>query len=564
MSSTGVSNLTRPILALLLAASGLLATGCAFRQVVSWRNYGDVEDEGGIWTAIALDAKNGILYRPIVSDIGYGGTRYGPLHVVLHAGLLKAGMAPVDSGFLIGVVTAAAALAGIYQLMRRLKVPASFAIALTSFFLSAFSVRSGILSIKADLLAAALDVWGLIAALPLAERMRDTCGKEFPPPLVLRGRAGVGAEGLPSTVECRSAHETPTLTLPRSTRGGEEEGLQNVSRTLAERQQKAESRRWPAILLAGTCFALAAASKVTSLFGIATVVTWLLLRGEMKIAARLVGVFCIGVIAAALAVQWASGGRAMGVFAASAAAGGGLRRLAQAPLYFFPAIFSRDRVVGGFWIAALVMLLTRRNWRSLPTILLGYSTLGTLAIFGSRGTDMNHLMDLHLASLVVLAVACQSGGQALHAGWIARFVLLVIAAISLHAAHSCLNDVDYIRQHHPRATMNACLADAAASPVRGPLFAENPMLPILAGERPYVLDCFLFSVIDLKHPSIGDKLRDDLAHQRFRAVIVTGELTHNTMPTPTDPWPQFLILMRTRYELKATEGRNLVYLPKMQ
>jgi hypothetical protein len=100
--------------------------------------------------------------------------------------------------------------------------------------------------------------------------------------------------------------------------------------------------------------------------------------------------------------------------------------------------------------------------------------------------------------------------------------------------------------------------------VRGPLFSENPTLPILAGERPFMLDCFLFSVIDLKHPGVGDKLRDDLAHQRFRAVIVTGELTHNTMPTPTDPWPQFLILMRTRYELRATEGRNLVYLPRMR
>jgi len=282
----------------------------------------------------------------------------------------------------------------------------------------------------------------------------------------------------------------------------------------------------------------------------------------LKSAVRLVGVFCIGVAAAVLAVQWASGGRAIGVFAASASAGGGLRRLAQAPLFFFPAIFSRDRAVGGFWIAAVVMILARRSWRSLETLLLGYSTLGTMAIFGSRGTDMNHLMDLHLASLLVLAVACQSGGQALHAGWIARAALLLMAAISLHAAHSCINDVDYIRQHHPRAAMLACLADAAASPVRGPLFAENPILPILAGERPYVLDCFMFSVIDLKHPAVGDRLRDDLARQRFRAVIVTGELTHNTMPTPTDPWPGFLILMRTRYELKATEGRNLVYLPK--
>jgi hypothetical protein len=34
-------------------------------------------------------------------------------------------------------------------------------------------------------------------------------------------------------VKHRLAYETPTLTLPLSTRGGEEEGLQNASRTLA-------------------------------------------------------------------------------------------------------------------------------------------------------------------------------------------------------------------------------------------------------------------------------------------------------------------------------------------
>jgi hypothetical protein len=63
----------------------------------------------------------------------------------------------------------------------------------------------------------------------------DTCCKEFPPPPVLRGRVGVG-------VERRLAHQTPTLTLPRSTRGGEEEGLQNVSRTRCSREPGFMSR----------------------------------------------------------------------------------------------------------------------------------------------------------------------------------------------------------------------------------------------------------------------------------------------------------------------------------
>jgi hypothetical protein len=43
----------------------------------------------------------------------------------------------------------------------------------------------------------------------LEERARDTCRKEFPPPLVLRGRVGVG-------VECRSAHIAASYQVWRS------------------------------------------------------------------------------------------------------------------------------------------------------------------------------------------------------------------------------------------------------------------------------------------------------------------------------------------------------------
>ncbi len=45
----------------------------------------------------------------------------------------------------------------------------------------------------------------------------------LPPPLVFRGRAGVGVRSEQMTfLEKRSWQETPTLTLTRSTRGGDE------------------------------------------------------------------------------------------------------------------------------------------------------------------------------------------------------------------------------------------------------------------------------------------------------------------------------------------------------
>ena len=54
-------------------------------------------------------------------------------------------------------------------------------------------------------------------------KLKQLGAEGIPPPHVPRGRVGVGVEGLPSTVESRLAHETPTLTLPLGTGGGEEE-----------------------------------------------------------------------------------------------------------------------------------------------------------------------------------------------------------------------------------------------------------------------------------------------------------------------------------------------------
>ncbi|MGD0770306.1 MAG: hypothetical protein ABSB42_19150 [Tepidisphaeraceae bacterium] len=91
----------------------------------------------------------------------------------------------------------------------------------------------------------------------MSRRVGDTCRGEFPPPPVLRGRVGVGVEGLPSTVERRLAQETPTLTLPLRTGGGEEEGSQNVSRILPRSRRGIVVRTsiaiYAASILLGVC-----------------------------------------------------------------------------------------------------------------------------------------------------------------------------------------------------------------------------------------------------------------------------------------------------------------------
>ena len=141
-------------------------------------------------------------------------------------------------------------------------------------------------------------------------------------------------------------------------------------------------------------------------------------------------------------------------------------------------------------------------------------------------------------------------------------VPLVASAMVIHASASSLGDVKSMLGEHRRQNFDAVLRDAGNSRVRGPLLTEDPILPILAGNRPYLLDYVLFGVLDLKDPGYGKKLRDDLANQRFRAVIIGPWLTQNAEPRQFNPWPAILDRMRDRYELSATEYRTLVYLPK--
>ena len=77
----------------------------------------------GVWTSLAMDMADGLSYRPLVGEGGYGGTRYFPLHFLLHAALIKWGEDPVNSGYFLAIASAVALLFGVYFLLRGLGTP---------------------------------------------------------------------------------------------------------------------------------------------------------------------------------------------------------------------------------------------------------------------------------------------------------------------------------------------------------------------------------------------------------------------------------------------------------
>ncbi len=150
-------------------------------------------------------------------------------------------------------------------------------------------------------------------------------------------------------------------------------------------------RKSSLILLAAICFALALSAKLTSVFGIAASLVWLVLKKDWKPAILLASLWLLFIILAAAATQWASDDRALKIFQLCAAGGGGLRQLLQGPHRLVSDAIHADRFFTLFWLLAAGLIVLEREWKSLPTILFIVTTLGTVAIYGSPGTQRQSL-----------------------------------------------------------------------------------------------------------------------------------------------------------------------------
>ena len=147
--------------ALLAAAAVVVIVLTVVRANVFWQNEAFLDDASGNWTALAKDLTEGVFYRPLQSAAGYGGSRYFPLHFVLHAGLMKLVGDPMRSGLAVSALSMALLVSGVHVLLRRLGSTRIVAASCAAFVLAATPAQEALLAIKGDGLAAALNVWGV-------------------------------------------------------------------------------------------------------------------------------------------------------------------------------------------------------------------------------------------------------------------------------------------------------------------------------------------------------------------------------------------------------------------
>lgn len=473
--------------ALFAATAGAIAVLSIARAVVFWNNEAYLDDASGNWTALAHDLTNGVFYRPLSGPDGFGGSRYFPLHFVVNAGLMAAGVPPIRSGQILAAMAVGLLMAGTYSVLRRLGLSRSMSAACATFVLVVHPAQEALLAIKADGLAAALNVCGFAAALA-----------------------------------------TPL--------GG------------------------GALLLAATCFALAFAAKVTTVSGAGAACLWLLVARRPGDALRLAGCTAAGVVLVLTAMYVASHGVVFEVMRASASGGAGLRDLLLAPMTLarqtrrVPETLAFVQLGCAAW---LVVVLARRWSLAAPALFFVAVFAVTTIIFGSPGTDTNHLLDLHVASLIMVA-SLSTGRQRVAAGF--SQVALVVAALA--ASLSLVSGLMNAGTEQRRGRLAEALALIADT--SRPILAQNALVPIAAGQRPFVIDPFLLRLNTERDPAFGAPLWDAIRRQRFSAVVFERDPVVARELYKVILGERFLDEVQGAYVRAGNVGQRTIFLPRRQ
>jgi hypothetical protein len=319
------------------------------------------------------------------------------------------------------------------------------------------------------------------------------------------------------------------------------------------------------VLLAAILFTLAWSAKLNMVFGAAAAVVWLLARGARRTAWELAAETTLGCLTVAAVMMIASHGQVWEVLKACASGGTSLKLMRRSARHVWAIANRADRGLILFFLLALSALVAqaftqrKKLLQNLPVVLLLTTLAATIPIFGSPGVVANHLIDVQIASVVLFTawLADEVSGRLRALGvFTLAFATLVAAIPLLHK----LKVWDVRFQPHRFQRVIAAIKDT-----RKPILAENPVIPVLAGQRTYVLDAWMLRMLSDRIPDFGNPLLEKLRHQDFGAVVLSFADPRTPRArmwyTYSDFGPGFLEALTENYRLAAVVEDQMIYVP---
>ena len=320
------------------------------------------------------------------------------------------------------------------------------------------------------------------------------------------------------------------------------------------------SRR--SVILAALFFTLAWSAKLTTVFGLAAAVIWLVATGYKRIAWLLCAETVGGYLLVAGAMIVASHGRVVEIFRACASGGAdwkfiasGFSRMESMAVYTDPALVL-------FAVLAFLLLAflagSGKLLQNLPALFFVITMAITIVIFGSPGTAGNHLLDVQVASVILLAAFVTNAASPLQR----RLGVYALALLTLIAVLPLLRHVRaWSAWYHPHQFQRVI---EAIGPTDKPILSENPVIPALAGQHPYVLDPWMVQLLRRRIPGFEEPLLERLRNRDFSAVVLSGDPAQEVVRQWYDTvsfGPGFVPALRQNYKLAQVIDNDWIFLP---
>ncbi len=429
--------------------AGVIALGASLFLIFwFWRDAIPTGNTSGVWAAIANDFAEGVLYRPVFDESGYGGTRYMPLFFVLYGLLISFFNDPVTAGVSLSLTAMIFLDLGIYFLLREMGVPKSIAIPLTFLAHTSLSFQKLTLETKGDFFAAAMNVWGILLAL-----------------------------------------------------------------------KHLRTHSWALLTLSAGFFLAAIFTKFTTIGGLAVVTLLFLIRKKYSSAIFLVGLIGVSTLTLLWGVNEISEGRALAAFQACALGGFNFDYAMKTPLWFLTVTIQDP-----FFFAMMclgIYLMTKikaEQWKSFVPLYFAFTLASTFAIFSSPGTDSNHLIDLHVTCILLMAI--QFKKEERFSKMYNFCFIFIIAGNLFMAIPGTLSIKDHLelKGRPTRATVQAIQEELG--PQIKNLLSENPLVPLLMGQRPIVMDAFSLRLMAQKSPEVQADFTQKIENHFFEAIVL--------------------------------------------
>jgi hypothetical protein len=168
----------------LVAASALVVLAWAYLAVSHVDDRYALDHVSGVRIALARAFDHGTLYPPLYDGVHVGGTRFMPLPIVLHGWIARLTGEYVVSGKILAYAAAVGLVVAVVGLLRSLRCPTAYALALGVVVLTTGTGLWGSLNLRVDLLPLLLQVLAVWLA-----RVRSS-------PAATAGAAGLAALAL--------------------------------------------------------------------------------------------------------------------------------------------------------------------------------------------------------------------------------------------------------------------------------------------------------------------------------------------------------------------------------